>query len=176
MISDSGQRLQIPERTTRPESWSAMIDRLRVVSFWALIALAIFQAVSAFAGGIGLIATGGLGMPQSFLDDGPFRSFVWPGLILIGVVGGSQGLAAGLLLARRESALLWSAAAGFGMIVWIFTETGMIRGMSWLQALYFATGIAQLVVVMALLGVASWFPRTSLSPASMPAIFDHQDL
>lgn len=153
-----------------------MIDRMRVVSFWALISLAIFQAVSAFAGGIGLIATAGLGMPQSFLDDGPFRSFVWPGLILIGVVGGSQALAAGLLLARRESALLWSAVAGFGMIVWIFTETGIIRGMSWLQALYFATGLAQLVVVMAMLGVAAWFPRASLSPASMPETFDPQNL
>lgn len=147
-----------------------MIDRLRVVSLWALIALAMFQAVSAIAGGAGLIATAGLGMPPSFLDGGPFRSFVWPGLILIGVVGGSQALAAGLLLARRESALLWSAVAGFGMIVWIFTETGMIRGMSWLQVLYFATGITQLVLVMAMLGVAGWFPRASLSHASRSAI------
>lgn len=152
-----------------------MIDRLRVVSLWARIVLAVFQAVSAFAGGIGLIATAGLGMPPSFLDGGPFRSFAWPGLILIGVVGGSQALAAGLLLARRVSALLWSAVAGFGMLVWIFTETGMIRGMSWLQALYFATGIAQLVLVMAMLGVAAWFPRASLSRAGMPEVFDPQD-
>ncbi|WP_309688523.1 hypothetical protein [Microbacterium foliorum] len=86
------------------------------------------------------------------------------------MVGGSQALAAGLLLARRESALLWSAIAGFGMIVWIFTETGMIRGMSWLQVLYFATGITQLVLVMAMLGVAGWFPRASLSQASRSAI------
>lgn len=152
-----------------------MIERLRVLSFWSLVALAIFQAVSAFAGGIGLMATAGLGTPQSALDDGPFRSFVWPGVILVGVVGGSQALAAGLLLARRESALLWSAVAGFGMLVWIFTETGMIRGMLWLQALYFSTGIAQLVAVMAMLGVAAWLPRTSLASLSTPEIIEPQD-
>lgn len=71
----------------------------------------------------------------------------------------------GLLLARREAGLFWSAVAGFGLILWIYVETGMIRGTSWLQVLYLATGIAQLILVMALLGVAAWLPRAPL-PAS----------
>lgn len=105
-----------------------MNARLRSVAFWSLIVLAAFHALSAIAGGIGILATGGRGMPASFLADGPFTSFVWPGVILLIVVGGTQVLAAGLLLARRESGLLAPAVAGSGMLIWIFVETGMIRG------------------------------------------------
>jgi hypothetical protein len=45
------------------------------------------------------------------------------------------------------------------MTIWIFIETGIIAGISWLQALYFATGVAQLILVLALLGVVRWLPR-----------------
>lgn len=133
--------------------------------FWALIAVTGFNALSALGGGIAMLVTDGMGMPASFLADGPFTSFLWPGIILLLVVGGSQLLALGLLVGRRESALLWSAVSGFGMLIWIFVETGMIRGMSWLQVIYFTTGAVQLILVVALLGAAAWLPRTPLAPA-----------
>lgn len=142
-----------------------MAERLRNTAFWSLVALAGVQAASAISGGVGLMATAGLGMPSSFLATGPFSNFIGPGVILLVVVGGTQVIAMGLLLARREAGLFWSAVAGFGMILWIYVETGMIRGTSWLQVLYLATGIAQLILVMALLGVAAWLPRAPL-PAS----------
>lgn len=132
--------------------------------FWALVAVTGFNALSAVGGGIAMLATDGMGMPASFLAEGPFTSFLWPGIILLLVVGGSQLLALGLLLVRRESALLWSAVSGFGMLIWIFVETGMIRGMSWLQVIYFTTGAVQLILVVALLGVVAWLPRTPLAP------------
>lgn len=132
--------------------------------FWALVAVTGFNALSAVGGGIAMLATDGMGMPGSFLAEGPFTSFLWPGIILLLVVGGSQLLALGLLLVRRESALLWSAVSGFGMLIWIFVETGMIRGMSWLQVIYFTTGAVQLILVVALLGVVAWLPRTPLAP------------
>lgn len=132
--------------------------------FWSLIAVTGFNALSAGGGGIAMLVTDGLGMPASFLSGGPFTTFLWPAIILILVVGGSQLLALGLLLARRESALLWSAVSGFGMLIWIFVETGMIRGMSWLQVIYFTTGAVQLILVVGLLGAAAWLPRTPLAP------------
>jgi hypothetical protein len=135
---------------------------LRPTARWALITITSFQAVSAIVGGLGILVADGLGMPTTFLEGGPFTSFLWPGLILLIVVGGTQGLAAGLLLRHRESALLWSAVAGFAMIIWIFVETVMIGGFSWLQALYFITGMAQLVLVLALLGIVGWLPRMPL--------------
>jgi hypothetical protein len=136
--------------------------RLRTVVFWSLVALTVFNVLSAVAGGVGILATNGLGMPSSFLASGPFTTFLWPGLILLVVIGGTQALAAGLLLGRREPGLLWSAVAGFGMVIWIFTETGLIRGFSWLQVLYFGTGTAQIVLVLVLLGIVGWIPRTQL--------------
>lgn len=69
-------------------------------------------------------------------------------------------------MARRESSLLWSAVAGFGMLIWIFTEIVLIREAAWLQVLYFATGTVQLIMVFALLGIVSWLPRAPLHPTS----------
>ena len=132
---------------------------VRETAHWTLVVVTIFNAVSALAGGIAILATNGLGMPLSMLAHGPFSTFTGPGLILVAVVGGTQTASAILLLLRKESAFLWTAVAGFGLTIWIFVETGIIAGMSWLQALYFATGVAQLILVLALLGVVRWLPR-----------------
>lgn len=143
--------------------WEA---QLRTALFWLLVGVTVFNAVTAIVSGIALLATDGLGMPAEFLADSPFSSFTLPGLILIVVVGGTQALAAGLLIARRESALLWTAVAGFGMLIWIFTEIALILEWSWLQVVYVATGTAQLALVFALLGIASWLPRLPLRPSA----------
>jgi hypothetical protein len=97
-------------------------------------------------------------MPLSMLTHSPFTSFTGPGWILLVLVGGTQTASSVLLLLRTETALVWTAVAGIGMTIWIFIETG-IAGISWLQVLYFATGVAQLVLVLALLGVVRWLPR-----------------
>lgn len=139
-----------------------MTTSLRRVAYWSLVVVTVFNALSALAGGIAIIATNGLGMPVSMLRSGPFDSFLVPGFILIVVVGGTQTTAALLLVARAESSLIWSAVAGFGMIIWIFVETGIIGGSSWLQVLYFVTGTAQLALVLALLGILRRIPRAAL--------------
>ena len=69
------------------------------------------------------------------------------------VVGGTQLAAATALLARRRAALLLSAVAGFGMLIWIFVELAIIQQYSWLQAAYFILGGLELILVLALLGV-----------------------
>ena len=135
---------------------------LRKAAFWAALIVSAFNTLSAIGGGIGMVVTNGLGMPPSFLAGSPFTSFAVPAAVLIVVVGGTQALATVLLAARRESALVGTAVAGIGMLVWIFVETIVIRGGSFLQVLYFTTGIAQLVLVLALLGVVAWLPRAPL--------------
>ena len=139
-----------------------MSSRLRISVYWIVLVVTVFNAVSAIGGGIAVVATDGAGMPHSFLARGPFTSFTVPGLILTFVVGGTQTLAAVLLILRKESSLLWTAVAGAGMVIWIFVETGIIAGISWLQVLYFATGGLQIVAVNALLGIADWLPRRPL--------------
>ena len=139
---------------------------LRKAAFWAALIVSAFNTLSAIGGGIGMVVTNGLGMPLSALEGSPFTSFAVPAAVLIVVVAGTQALATVLLAARRESALVWTAVAGIGMLVWIFVETIVIRGGSFLQVLYFTTGIAQLVLVLALLGVVGWLPRAPLKHAA----------
>ena len=102
-------------------------NSLTRIAWKALIIVVIFNAASAVGGSIAMLFTDGLGMPTSFLTNSPFTSFFLPALILLVVIGGTQALAAGLLLGYRESSLLWTAFAGFAMIIWILTETVIIR-------------------------------------------------
>ena len=118
-----------------------------------LTVLVIFGALSALAGAILAIAANGAGVPLEYLKNSPFSSFFVPGLILGVVVGGTQLAAVIALLAKRGIALLLSAVAGFGMLIWIFVELAMIQQFSWLQAAYFILGGMELFLVFALLGI-----------------------
>ena len=118
-----------------------------------LVVLVLFGALSALAGAVLAIALNGAGVPVEYLTNSPFASFVIPGLILGVVVGGTQLAAAIALVARRRAALMLSAVAGFGMLIWIFVELAIIRQYSWLQAAYFILGGLELILVLALLGV-----------------------
>ncbi|MET3905229.1 hypothetical protein [Paenarthrobacter sp. 4246] len=118
-----------------------------------LVVLLIFNAVSSFGGAIMAIFFNGAGMPLEVLAGSWFQSFLVLGLILGVILGGTHVLAAFALLRRRRWALLASAVAGFAMLIWNFTELAII-GYSWLQSVYFGLGIVELVLVLALLGIA----------------------
>jgi hypothetical protein len=118
-----------------------------------LTVLVAFGALSAAGGAVLAIAANGAGVPLEFLENSPFSSYFIPGLILGVVVGGTQLAAAIALLARRGIALLLSAVAGFGMLIWVFVELAMMQQFSWLQAAYFFLGGMELVLVLALLGI-----------------------
>ena len=132
----------------------------RIVS-GVLIALLLFGAVSSFGGAVLAIAFDGAGVPQEWLANSPFASYLLPGLILGVIVGGTQLVAAIALLTRRHWALLMAAIAGFGMMTWIFVELAIILQYSFLQTLYFGLGGLELILVLVLLGLvpgilASW--------------------
>src|SRR5664279_733175 len=92
-----------------------------------LAVLVVFGTLSALVGAVLAIASNGAGVPLEYLANGPFSSYFVPGLILGLVVGGTQLAAAIALLTKRDTALLLSAIAGFGMLIWIFVELAMIR-------------------------------------------------
>jgi hypothetical protein len=109
-----------------------------------LVSLLFFGAVSSF---------GGAGVPLDHLEGTWFSSLLVLGLVLGVVLGGTQLAAAAGLLKRRRWALLASAVAGFAMLIWIFTELAVL-GYSWLQGVYFGLGMMELILVLALLGIA----------------------
>jgi hypothetical protein len=133
--------------------------RVRTVAYRTLVAVTLFNAVSAVGGGIGMVVADGLGMPKSLLTDSPFSTFLLPGLILAAVVGGTQTIASVRLLQHRRSAFLWSAVAGFGMVIWVVSEVGFIHVLGWAQMIYLVSGLLQLVLVLSLLGIVDWLPR-----------------
>ncbi len=113
-----------------------------------LLALLWFGAVSAFAGGILGIVFNGAGLPLEYLDGTPFGSYVIPGVILGVVVGGTQFVAAVVTQRNARGGAETAAAAGFGMMIWIFAELAILGVFSWLQVVYFALGLGEVVVVL----------------------------
>ncbi len=77
------------------------------------------------------------------------------------VIGGTRLLSAVLLFSTRESALQWSAVAGFKILVWIISELGFIHAFNWAQTIYVVSGLLLLVLVVALLGVVPGRPPGS---------------
>lgn len=122
----------------------------------ALVIVEFFNLLSAAGGGVALVTSRGLGMPLSILERSLFDSFTGPGIILAVVVGGTHAIAIVLALVNRRLALAAAAVAAFGMILWIYVEVSMLLVYHWLQTVYFVAGIAQLVIVLLLLGV---FPK-----------------
>ncbi|HEY5783874.1 MAG TPA: hypothetical protein VIT65_03770 [Microlunatus sp.] len=54
------------------------LQRLRATTYWSLVAVTVFHALSAVGGGIGMIVADGLSMPKSLLADTPFTTFTIP--------------------------------------------------------------------------------------------------
>ena len=106
----------------------------------ALIALSLFNAVSAVGGGIALV-TGTLPVPTSLLELTPFDTYVIPGLFLALVIGGSSLAGAVSIAAGTPRYRLITAATGFVMVGWILGETIIVQGFSRLQGLYLLTGL-----------------------------------
>jgi hypothetical protein len=119
-------------------------------------------AVTALLGGIGLIATNGLGMNPDILSPTPFDSFVIPGLILAGIIGGTQITAFYALFKRQANAQFLVAVAGFGIVIWLFVEVYWVLHTSPLQVIYFVLGILELAAVMGMLKIAPQIVRNDL--------------
>lgn len=125
----------------------------------ALVVLHGFVAVTALGGGTALVAGAVnarlatvLTPPITYLAGSPFSSYLVPGFLLGGVIGGVHLVAAGAQLIRSPYALAWSAAGAFGILIWIFVQMVYIP-FSLLQLAYFAIGIAQCALVMLALGM-----------------------
>lgn len=82
----------------------------------------------------------------------PFTDFVAPGVILAAIVGGTQLAAAVLQRRRNRWAMVASAVAALGMVIWIYVEVAMLPGYSFLHTLYLGSGILQMLLIFLVLG------------------------
>ncbi|HVB63080.1 MAG TPA: hypothetical protein VNE17_00025 [Nitrolancea sp.] len=126
----------------------------RRVESTGLVGLLAFGAVSAIAGGIGLLGNG-IGLPLDWLDGSPFSDYTIPGIILGAIVGGSQLLAAGAMLRRVERSHTTAAIAGVVMMGWIASEVLIVGThgglMLALQLIYSVLGLAELALAARLM-------------------------
>lgn len=107
--------------------------------------------LTAVVGGIFLIFNNGLGMSTEQLKGSMFESFFWPGFILSVVVGGTHLFAGWGLYKQSPFRFELLATAGFGLLIWVFTEMYIISTNHWLQIVYFAWGILTLIATMVFL-------------------------
>lgn len=91
-------------------------------------------------------------LPSWLLEDSPFDTYLVPGLILSLVVGGTHLWAFMLTLRRSRRAHFVTAVAGYAILMWIFVQMVFIP-FSFLQALYFAVGMAELGFLLLALGL-----------------------
>jgi hypothetical protein len=130
---------------------------LKRIAHVLLSILDAFLAVTAVAGGIGLL--GGMNAPPlEMLAGSPFGSYTIPGLALLVIVGGAALVATLLMLRRHPLGVPASAAAGVVIVGFELVEVlaigsppGMARA---LQIFYFCLGL-----LMLLLAIVVWLPE-----------------
>jgi hypothetical protein len=120
---------QPPDQRTNP----AILSIMHAERPTALLSLELLMGFVALACG-GLLVIDGMGMPVSVLADSPFDSFLIPGLLLGGVVGGSLLLAARLVWFGHRLGPIVSVIAGCILLGWILVEAVMVRDGRPLQA------------------------------------------
>ncbi|GHF07903.1 hypothetical protein [Pseudolysinimonas yzui] len=131
---------------------------LRLARIGLLIST-ILVGVTAVAGGAALIVGSlnpslatVLSPPVEYLEGSPFNSYLAPGVILALVLGGLHLVVFVLVLRRHEWWVLAGAVAAFDALIWIFVQMVFIP-FSFLQAFYFAFGLAEAGLVMLALGL-----------------------
>lgn len=105
----------------------------------ALLALLLFNGVTATGGGLALM-TEWIPEQESWVRHTDFAGNYLPGVILMAVVGGSSLIAAAALVKRVDGWQLASLVAGTIMVFWIVGEIASIRAFHFLQVIYLVTG------------------------------------
>ncbi|MFC2144702.1 hypothetical protein ACFLQQ_00040 [Actinomycetota bacterium] len=122
-----------------------------------LAILLLFTGLISIISGIWMIVTNGMGMPVSWLEGTVFASYLIPGLILSIVIAGVTILAGILLIIRRKGAIEASAASGFCLLIWLFTEMYILTtmGSHFLHAIIFTEALVILIATMILLRLSA---------------------
>lgn len=115
--------------------------------------------MTALAGGVAIIIGASnpsisfvIALPQEYLAGSPFATYLVPGIVLAVVVGGLHAVALAMLLKRARAGVFVSAVAAFAMLIWIFVQMVFIP-FSFLQAVYFLAGLAEVGLIMTMLGL-----------------------
>lgn len=111
---------------------------------WIGAALAAITALGALPVSVSLISDpsgAGIGLPNSWISNSIFGSYLVPGLYLLLMNGvGMIGLIV-LILARHWAAPWWMGTLGVGLIIWILVQLAIMPETSWLQWFFLFSGL-----------------------------------
>jgi hypothetical protein len=110
-----------------------------------LLVLLFFIGIGAVIGSIGVMKEV-MPFPEVWLQGTPFHSYLYPGLILCLVVGGSQLAAAFVVLWQRSAARIAAALAGLILTGWMIGELTLIGFQAPIQVLFLACGLVEMGV------------------------------
>lgn len=119
-----------------------------------LIIIEFFNGLSGVAGGVGLIAdptAAALGMELEWLQGTPFSNYLIPGIVLLVFNGLGNLTAAFLSVFRNPYRSHIALFFGLLMMIWIISQVAWIGYKSFLQPLYFSTGLLQTILGVSLL-------------------------
>jgi hypothetical protein len=112
---------------------------------WLGIASQLFVGIMAVPVGLMMILEpegSPLGIPNEWVADSAFGSFLVPGLFLLLVIGVGQLVAAGVAMIRHPLAPWLMGALGVGLLIWIAVQV-LIIPLSFLQPAIFVIGLVQ---------------------------------
>ncbi|WP_340399104.1 hypothetical protein [Paenibacillus sp. FSL H8-0079] len=149
----------------------------RIGRSWLLMLMHGMLGIGAIVGGVILIIdpSGSMvNLPASLLGNSPFASFLFPGIILLLVLGVMPimiaislfryihwGLGERLnLYSDRYWAWAFSLYTGFALIIWIMAQVYWIQDVSLIHLVYFAWGVGIQVVTL-LPGIQQKYSKTT---------------
>ena len=87
-----------------------------------------------------------LQMNLAWLSGTPFSNFLIPGIVLFAINGLGNALVPFVLLKHRRLYTQLAFLLGLFMIAWIISQVAWIGYKSFLQPLYFSTGLIQAIL------------------------------
>jgi len=115
--------------------------------------LQAFNGLSGLLGGFGLIndpSGSNLKMQLEWLQQTPFQNFLIPGIVLFLLIGVANTMGAWMTFRKSQKRAPFGAAFGVILMGWIISQVAWIGYKSFLQPLYFTTGLLQAISGIAL--------------------------
>lgn len=128
--------------------------------YWVLFSLHIFVGIGAMAGGLGAILNphSPMDVPVEILKNSPFDSFLIPGILLFGVIGIGNVIAALALFFKWKMHAYISNIFSWAQVVWIIVQCIMLQAIAALHVIFFSLGAISGGLAMLLLFEQGLFP------------------
>ncbi|HEX5027138.1 MAG TPA: hypothetical protein VFV68_17785 [Agriterribacter sp.] len=120
-----------------------------------LFILVSFIAVTSTISGLLMIGDtdgGILNLPLSLLEGTPFKNYLFPGILLAGIVGGVNIIAVFSNISRSSTRYNWSVAGGIMITAWIIVQMILIQSLHWLHFIYLGSGMLIILIAYQLKG------------------------